>query len=387
MAFVLTTHHFKWLEYLSKFGRIGDNGRPTGLPKNRDIAVRKSLVKEQHLEEIGGRFRLTESGSKLLIRRKSDMAAYKDLHQSARNNRQKAEVEFDLRSECYVPMEDMYQFLEITYSEAKHREYLKDNAPPAAWKLLDDEHYAMFTVVNLVRDAVSEAQKTSIEVSEAFSRIMEKASTEKIRVVIPGTAKVYHYPIALKKRPSAPPQILKKIEDLPPIEIPAPCMAIVHIPTVPPEVKTKPKKPKAPRKPKKTWNDVFSIAKEVIGEELVDVDPIEKRRMLVDFKIEIDNIVKLYRSKAKRVASNGIKLLPVNSSRSSVVEACRTLDIKCPKIRKTPDMVAAHRKFKVLARTYHPDKNPGNPHTLKLYRDVCEAIQVLEKYEESLKGE
>lgn len=105
-----------------------------------------------------------------------------------------------------------------------------------------------------------------------------------------------------------------------------------------------------------------------------DVPEIAREELREDFARDLDSLLEGVRAKAGRLRRENGK--PI--SRARLRGALRKLHLDPPKRGQLPDLKAARRQQRILARQYHPDHSAGD--TTAQYQAVIEAYDIVDQY-------
>ncbi len=254
------------------------------------------------------------------------------LYQSeARTHRDKAGLESDAKSIFWKVHGTRWRNVAAesfgcSIYEIQCRDTLFQVGIPLVWELVDEQGITLNTVLKIVRDARKFSRQSGTPLLECIKREAERTKKGSFVIETDGG------------------KMFRK---------------------------------KSSEKTKHDWQDVTALFDSILERELGSIEPVQRSSLKIEMRAELDALVTQFKARIRRSSASGLRaeVSESPSMRRQLIEAFRVLKLDPPRPGRRPDMAVVKKQHRKLALTYHPDRNPGNPHVTDLYIQVNEAYK------------
>lgn len=135
------------------------------------------------------------------------------------------------------------------------------------------------------------------------------------------------------------------------------------------------------------WFKIRSAMADLAALQLKGVEPHIAEKLIKELEGDVAILIENFGVQVRKYKNQGsLSEIRKAISRKRVLDACNTLGMNPPKPDKLVDEVLAKKRWKISARTFHPDANGGKEHLRPQYQAVMEAYKLLLEYNEQLTG-
>lgn len=253
-------------------------------------------------------------------------------HEAAETHRQRAEIERRLRMVMRVQSKEVPVLLSnCTAYEVEARSAILSAGSDLAWRILDEDRVSLRTVLLMVRRAKSAADSSGrgldAELADEYGAI--KSGTSPIRGRNGRT--VLRRPMRARTADE--------------------------------------------------WKRIRTITESIVSREMSELDEVEREAIIFDLRVDIDVLVRQYKSRIKTRVKNGLRGdWNDRTERRKMIAALRALGMDPPSPGGVPDMDLVRRTFRRVAADSHPDRHQGNEHVASVFRSVNQAYQTIVEY-------